>query len=223
MCAPRVSCSHAGFLIATAGPPRLDASGDAVSAQPAVVVLAGPNGAGKSTAAPALLQGTLGVAEFVNADAIAGGLSAFNAEGAAMAAGRVMLTRLKALAARHTSFAFETTLASRSFAPWLRQVRDSGFAVHVVFLWLSSPDLAVQRVAERVAVGGHDIPADVIRRRYEAGLHNFFRLYRPLASTWRFYDASGREPRMIAHQVDVGPVQVYDKQSWERLLAQNKP
>jgi predicted ABC-type ATPase len=194
-----------------------------MSAQPIVVVLAGPNGAGKSTAASALLQGALGVAEFVNADAIAGGLSAFNAEGAAMAAGRVMLTRLKALAAQPTSFAFETTLASRSFAPWLREVQASGFAVCLVFLWLSSPDLAVQRVAERVAVGGHDIPADVIRRRYTAGLRNFFQLYRPLASMWRFYNASGREPRIIARQVDGDRVRVYDKRSWERLLAQYQP
>jgi predicted ABC-type ATPase len=194
-----------------------------MTAQPIVVVLAGPNGAGKSTAAPALLQGALGVAEFVNADAIAGGLSAFNAEGAAMAAGRVMLTRLKALATQHTSFAFETTLASRSLAPWLREIQTSGFAVCLVFLWLSSPDLAIQRVAERVADGGHNIPADVIRRRYAAGLRNFFQLYRPLASMWRFYDASGREPRMMARQVDVGRVQVYDKRSWERLLAQYQP
>ena len=192
-----------------------------MNAQPSVVVLAGPNGAGKPTTAPALLQGTLGVAEFVNADAIATGLSAFNAEGAAMAAGRVMLTRIRGLAAQRTSFAFETTLASRSFAPWLRNVRASGFDVHIVSLWLSSPDLAVKRVAERVALGGHDIPAGVIRRRYKGGFHNFFRLYRPLASTWRLYDASGREPRMIAHQVDVGSVQVYDRQTWERLLAQD--
>ena len=180
-----------------------------------VVVLAGPNGAGKSTTAPALLQGTLGVTEFVNADAIAGGLSAFNAEGAAIAAGRVMLTRLKTLARLRTSFAFETTLASRSFAPWLSELTGTGYAVHLVFLWLSSPELALQRVSERVALGGHDVPPVTVRRRHRAGLRNFFAIYRPLALTWRFYDASGSKPRLVAHQMALAPIQIYDSQSWD--------
>ena len=114
--------------------------------RPCVVILAGPNGAGKSTAAPELLQGELAVTEFVNADVIARGLSAFDPDRAAIAAGRVMLTRLDELARQRESFAFETTLASRSFAPWLRDLRASGYAVHLFFLWLSSADLAVQRV-----------------------------------------------------------------------------
>lgn len=188
---------------------------------PVVVVLAGPNGAGKSTAAPALLQGALGVTEFVNADAIAGGLSAFNAEGAAVAAGRVMLARLKTLASQRESFAFETTLASRSFAPWLAKLRERGYAVHVVFLWLASPELALERVAQRVALGGHGVPADVIDRRYRAGLTNFFQRYRPVASTWRFYDASGPNPRLLARQLEPGAVRVYDKDKWDRIVRQN--
>ena len=113
--------------------------------KPSVVILAGPNGAGKSTAAPELLQGELSVREFVNADVIARGLSAFDPDGAAIAAGRVMLARLDELAHQRQSFAFETTLASRSFAPWLRDLRASGYAVHLFFLWLSSPELAVQQ------------------------------------------------------------------------------
>jgi predicted ABC-type ATPase len=185
-----------------------------VSATPTVVVLAGPNGAGKSTAAPALLHGALGVAEFVNADVIARGLSAFNAEGAALAAGRVMLDRLKTLARQRGSFAFETTMASRSFAPWLVDLKKTGYTLHLVFLWLSSSELAVQRVAERVALGGHDVPADIIRRRYGAGLRNFFSLYQPLASTWRLYDASGRAPRLIAQKMPRGSAQIYDKKTW---------
>ena len=102
--------------------------------RPSVVVLAGPNGAGKSTAAPALLQGALGVTEFVNADAIARGLSAFDAERAALPAGRVMLRRLRDLARQRVSFAFETTLASRSFAPWLAELKRDGYSIHIVFL-----------------------------------------------------------------------------------------
>lgn len=136
------------------------------------MILAGPNGAGKSTAAPELLQGELSVSEFVNADVIARGLSAFDPDRAAIAAGRVMLVRLNELARQRATFAFETTLASRSFAPWLRGLRTSGYAVHLVFLWLSSPDLAVQRVADRVRSGGHDVPPGTIRRRYGAGVRN---------------------------------------------------
>ena len=144
--------------------------------RPSVVVLAGPNGAGKSTAAPALLQGTLGVTEFVNADDIARGLSAFNAERAALPAGRVMLARLHELARRRMSFAFETTLASRSFAPWLTGLKRDGYSIHMLFLWLPSADFALDRVADRVRMGGHSVPAETVRRRYRAGIRNFFNL-----------------------------------------------
>jgi predicted ABC-type ATPase len=129
-------------------------------ARPSVVVLAGPNGAGKSTTAPALLQGALGVTEFVNADDIARGLSAFNVEGAALAAGRVMLARLRELARQRISFAFETTLASRSFAGWLADLKRNGYSVHIVFLWLPSAEFAVLRVADRVRMGGHSAAGD---------------------------------------------------------------
>ena len=189
-----------------------------MSARPSVVVLAGPNGAGKSTAAPALLHGALQVDEFVNADTIARGLSAFNPESAAIAAGRVMLARLDALAAGRATFAFETTLASRSFAPWLKKLAESGYAVHLLFLWLSSPELAIERVADRVASGGHDIPAEVVRRRYRAGLRNFFTLYRSLAM-WRFYDLSGETPRAIGKRLASGGDLIYDEIMWARLSA----
>jgi predicted ABC-type ATPase len=113
---------------------------DLTPERPSVVILAGANGAGKSTVAPALLHGTLAVDEFVNADVIARGLSAFDPEGAAIAAGRVMLARLGDLAVRQVSFAFETTLATRSLAPRLRNLLASSYDVHIVFLWLPSAD-----------------------------------------------------------------------------------
>ena len=118
-----------------------------------VVVLAGPNGSGKSTAAPRLLRGVLRVEEFVNADIIARGLSAFAPEKVAMAAGRLMLSRLRQLASQGVSFAFETTLASRTFAPWLEELIAQGYRVHLVFLWLPDPEAAIARVAERVSNG----------------------------------------------------------------------
>src|SRR5207247_5722706 len=119
------------------------------------LVIGGPNAAGKTTTAPRLLQQALEVSEFVNADAIALGLSAFRPDTAALAAGRAMLARLQVLAESRADFAFETTLASRSFAPWLRRLRTSGYHVHLAFLALPDADLAVARVAGRVRSGGH--------------------------------------------------------------------
>lgn len=182
--------------------------------RPSVVILGGPNGAGKSTAAPALLHGTLAVNEFVNADVIARDLSAADPDGAAIAAGRVMLTRLRELAGQRVSFAFETTLASRTFAPWLRQLRASGYNVHLVFLWLPSADFAIERVAGRVRAGGHDVPAETVRRRYDSGLRNLFELYQPLVSSWGLYDSSGPEPKLIVECLESLPPKVYDEDIW---------
>ena len=165
---------------------------------PYIIVIAGPNGAGKSTSAPFLLRDTLGISEFVNADTSRRGLSAFDPEGAAFAAGRVMLKRLSELAEAKATFAFETTLASRSFAPWLRRQQERGYRVHLVFLWLPSAEFAIQRVKERVRLGGHFVPDETVRRRYGAGLNNFFKLYQPLAGSWDFYDNTRTDTELIA-------------------------
>ncbi|MBI3604548.1 MAG: zeta toxin family protein [Nitrospirae bacterium] len=166
---------------------------------PHVIVIGGPNGAGKSTTAPAILQGTLGVTEFVNADTIAVGLSGFNPEKIAFHAGRVMLERLNQLASSRENFAFETTMASKTFVPWLKKLKRSGYSIHLVFLWLPSPESAIARVAERVRLGGHNVPEEIIRRRYRSGLINFFTLYQPISNTWRFYDNSSPGlPRLLS-------------------------
>ena len=162
-------------------------------------MLAGPNGAGKTTVSTDLLQGALGVRKFVNADTIARGLSEFNPEGAAIEAGRVMLRRLHHLTEQRLDVAFETTLASRSFVPWIRELMKTGYAFYLFYFFLPSPDLAVARVAERVTLGGHHVPSEVVRRRYEAGLRNFFSLYRPMSTRWRFFDNSDpRSRRLVA-------------------------
>lgn len=166
---------------------------------PNVIIIAGPNGAGKTTAAPFLLQRAFAVTQFVNADFIAQGISVFNPGEAAMEAGRVMLKRLDQLATKRANFAFETTLASRSFAPWIVKLKATGYEFYVDYLWVPSADLAVTRVAERVALGGHDVPEDVVRRRYERGLQNFFCVCAPLAEGWRFYDNRRADgPRLVA-------------------------
>ena len=167
--------------------------------RPLVVVIAGPNGAGKTTTAPSLLRDALQVSEFVNADAIAGGLSAFRPDSVAIPAGRAMLARIQQLAEAKMNFAFETTLASRTFAPWLARLRRHGYHVHVLFLWLDSADLAVNRVAARVRRGGHDVPEQTVRRRYGRGLHNLFHLYVPLADSWQLFDNSrANRPQLVA-------------------------
>lgn len=190
-----------------------------MTARPHVFVIAGPNGAGKSTAAPALLRDLLGVAEYVNADLIAQGLSAFDTQSVAFQAGRVMLERLRQLAGRRRHFAFETTLATRGYLPWLRSLRADGFAVDLAFLWLPSPEMAVARVAERVRLGGHDVPEGVIRRRYTRGLDNFFRLYRPQADRWWLIDNAAAEGQCLIAAGDRGaPDHVARPDVWNRLL-----
>jgi predicted ABC-type ATPase len=183
-----------------------------------VIVLAGPNGAGKTSAAPALLRDVLGVVEFVNADTIAQGLAAFSPERVALEAGAILLARLHELAAQRRSFAFETTLASRSLAPWLADLVGRGYEFHLVFLWLRSEDLAVHRVADRARLGGHDVPEQTVRRRYAVGLTNFFRLYQPLATSWRLYDNSNRVGmRLVAAGRGRTVIRVDDEATWRRI------
>jgi predicted ABC-type ATPase len=188
------------------------------AASPHVVILAGPNGAGKSTAAPSLLRETLRVREFVNADVIAQGISGFEPDAAALQAGRVMVSRLKSLAKSGVDFAFETTLASRTFAPWIRILRSEGYAFSLVFLWLPSVEAAIARVRERVRAGGHAVPEETIRRRFEAGLRNFFQIYRPLANRWRFYNNGGRQgPRVLAEGQASAVSRISDPRLWHEI------
>jgi predicted ABC-type ATPase len=185
---------------------------------PSIVVLSGPNGAGKSTLAPVLLRETLTVLDYINADTIAQGLSAFAPERQAFSAGRIMLRRLHGLAERRQSFAFESTLATRSYAPWLGRLVETGYEVSIVFLWLQAEDLAVARVGERVRTGGHDVPEDVIRRRYRRGIYNFRHSYSPLARHWSVFDNSGLgSPGLVARGVRDRVLEVRDGQLWTRF------
>ncbi|MCU0866794.1 MAG: zeta toxin family protein [Planctomycetes bacterium] len=169
-----------------------------MSHQPRVCVLGGPNGAGKTTSAAPLVRDELGISTFVNADTIAHGLSAFDPAAAAVAAGRIMLEQMRGLAAARVDFAFETTLASRSFAPWLRKLRQQGYELLLVFVWLPSAELSIARVADRVRAGGHDVPEPTIRRRYPRGIANFVRIYRPLVDHFWCYDNSEARARLVA-------------------------
>ena len=184
---------------------------------PNVIVIAGPNGAGKSTLAPALLRDTLNIPEYVNADTIAEGLSAFAPEDASFNAGRVMLRRLHDLAEGQKDFSFETTLASRFYAGWLEMLKRHDYRVTLIFLWLQDANLAVERVAERVRFGGHDVPEETIRRRYDRGLKNLFELYLPVANAWSVRDTSFARSVEIARYTEEAGESVLDEERWRRI------
>lgn len=185
---------------------------------PNLVIISGSNGSGKSTAAPALLQNAVHIDNFVNADVIAKGLSAFQPEKVAMQAGRIMLDRIHHLANNGFTFAFETTLASKTFAPWIKKLKVSGYRFHLVFLWLKSEELAISRVAERIKMGGHAVPEETIRRRYHAGLRNFFNLYLPIADKWSIYDNSdATQFNLIAAMNNEHQIQIEQPILWQTL------
>lgn len=185
---------------------------------PNLFVIAGPNGAGKSTIADKLLVGSRQVTEFVNADVIAARISSSKGTSADFAAGRTMLRRLDELTAGLMDLGFETTLASRSLLSRIDSMREAGYLFHLIYLWLPSAEMAVQRVAARVRDGGHHIPGKVVRRRFDRSLSNFFNRYRPIADSWAMLDNSGTpEPRLIAWRNVGGPVN-WDRQGpWEKL------
>lgn len=160
----------------------------------------------------------LQVSHFVNADTIAQGLSAFAPEKAAMQAGRAMLKRMHYLANEKENFAFETTLASRTFAPWIAELKTKGYLFHLTFLLLDSADLAVSRVTERVRLGGHFVPEETIHRRYKSGLKNFFCLYKKIADSWQLYDNSRvgyLSP--IASEMN-NKFEIQNNQIWQKLV-----
>src|SRR5207248_1727603 len=179
--------------------------------------IGGPNGAGKTTAATRLLPESLNIREFVDADAIARGLSPFNPEANAFAAGRVMLQRLRDLAGAGENFAFETTCAGRHQLRLLQDCRSMGYQLTLLFLWLPSVEIAVGRVADRVSKGGHSIPADVIVRRYHAGLRNMRYQYLPAVDTASIYDNSGASPVLIAEQKPDSHFIVHDPARWAMI------
>lgn len=163
-------------------------------------IISGCNGAGKTTASYTILPEILNCHEFVNADEIAKGLSPFNPESAAIQAGRLMLGRINQLILQGKDFAFETTLATKSYKNIINKAIENGYTVTLLFFWLRSSELAVKRVETRVKEGGHNIPVDVIRRRYDNGLKNFFRIFIPIVDEWMFIDNSGEPYEIIAHK-----------------------
>ena len=190
--------------------------------KPELFIIAGPNGSGKTTSAMNLLPDFLQCEEYVNADAIASGLSQFRPESVAINAGRIMLSRIQELYRQKKSFSFETTMASRHFAVLLKNCRQAGYSVSIIFLWLQSPALAVERVAMRVKNGGHSSPTETIIRRYKKGIENLIRLYMPIADNWWLYDNSLENPELIARKLITKKIEIKNKNAWVKIKEESR-
>lgn len=181
-------------------------------------IIAGCNGAGKTTASYTVLPEMLGCKEFVNADEIAKGLSPFNPESVAIEAGHLMLQRMDDLLAEGADFAFETTLATRSYVKFIEKAHAKGYYVTLLFFWLPTPEQAIERVATRVREGGHNIPSEVIRRRYANGIRNLTALYTPICDYWTIYNNSSVDGiRKVAWGINKEIKQVIDPLSYKKI------
>ncbi len=166
--------------------------------QPTILIIAGPNGAGKTTFAMEFLSNEgRDSPTFVNADLIAAGLNPLQPESEAVGAGRMMLNMLRDYVGQGRSFAFETTLSGRTYARMIPQWREQGYRVRLFFLRLPSPEAAMARVQKRVATGGHHIPDDTVRRRFNSGWYNFENIYRDLVDEWSLYDSTTVPPTLL--------------------------
>ncbi|MDR1779972.1 MAG: zeta toxin family protein [Tannerella sp.] len=186
---------------------------------PNLYIIAGCNGAGKTTASYTILPEMLGCKEFVNSDEIAKGLSPFNADSIAVAveASRIMYKRIRELIAARKTFALETTLASRSIAKLLQGAQDKGYYVTLLYFWLNTPDLAVERVKNRVAAGGHNVSETTIRRRYGTGIRNLFELYMPICDYWMITDNSLSPIEIIAKGFKEGTKEIFNTVIYNKL------
>ena len=184
--------------------------------RPNLYIIAGPNGAGKTTFARKFLPRYADCKQFVNADLIAGGLAPFSPETAALRAGRLLLEQIRLLAEKRSDFGFETTLSGVTYVSLLRKLKAQGYRTQMFFLWIPTVELALRRIADRVRMGGHDIPEKVVRRRFYKGLRNLFKLYRPVLDSWTIFDNSGVLPHPIARE-EVGELRVFDQDLFDKI------
>lgn len=182
-----------------------------------IFILAGPNGAGKTTTAQAFVPDLLNIYEFINADEIARGLAPLNPESVSLAASKLMIKRLRELLASEKSFAFETTAAGTNYLKYLKEAQTLKYQINLVFLWLSSPELAIKRVASRVSHGGHHVPEETIRRRYLAGIKNLIKYYLPVADSFIILDNSPSESQKIIAEGTKQHIKIEDVDLWEKI------
>lgn len=182
-----------------------------------VYIIAGPNGAGKTTFAVKFLPEYVRCQNFINADLIAQGLSPFAPRTAAIKAGRLVLQQIHLLASKRLDFAFETTLSGRLYVNLFKFLKQRGYKIHVFFLWIPDADLAVFRIKNRVAQGGHDVPIQDVLRRFNRSISNFFKLYQSLADSWMLFDNAGVVPILIAERKN-GKLRIVDPNSYNIII-----
>jgi predicted ABC-type ATPase len=184
------------------------------SSSPQLVILAGPNGAGKTTCSTRLLPDGV---PFINADEIAKGLSGYEGISQDLRASRILLERVSGFEKSGHSFAIETNLANRALLQRIKRLQEKGYSVTLIFLWLQSVDLAIDRVMERVRRGGHSVPAEVIKRRYRVGLSNFLEYYHSQVDSWFFFDNSMGDTHMAASCEKPEPEKIFQNDLWTRI------
>ena len=185
---------------------------------PNLYIIAGPNGAGKTTASFSLLPDVLHCLNFVNADEIARGLSPFASESVAIQAGRIMLQRIDELLPQKVDFAIETTLATRSYVHLVHRAQNLGYKVHLIYFYLENEEQAIQRVAQRVSNGGHNIPEQDIRRRFKRGIYNLLNLYMPICDSVLIYNNAHGEAILVAQSGGLdGSLQIREQEMWNQL------
>lgn len=180
-------------------------------------IIAGCNGAGKTTASFTILPEILNCKEFVNADEIAKGLSPFQPEKVSFEAGRIMLNRINELLELNQNFAFETTLATKSYKSKVKYAQEKKYTVTLLFFWLQNVDLAIERVKTRVLEGGHNIETDIIRRRYKNGIKNLFEIYLSLVDEVMIFDNSAGKPELIAEKIVESDIHILNKIKFNKL------
>lgn len=182
-----------------------------------IYIIAGPNGSGKTTFAKKFLPEYVKCPNFANADFIAQGLSPFSPRLAALKAGKLVLKQIHEFADRNADFSFETTLAGKTYAALLQTLKDKNYYIHLFYLWIPNVEIALKRIKERVADGGHDVPVQDVRRRFYRGLYNLFKIYNPLLDTWMLFDNSSITPMLIAEEKK-GKLTAINKSLFEKIL-----
>ena len=185
---------------------------------PNLYIISGCNGAGKTTASYTVLPDMINCKEFVNADEIARGLSPFQPEKVSIEAGRIMLTRIKDLLKHSIDFAFETTLATKSYAQLIKTAQANGYFVTLLFFWLNTPELAIERVKKRVDSGGHNIPEEIIRRRYIKGIENLNERYLFICDYWMLIDNSEHPMQIIAEGFKNIDNEIYNHLTYNKII-----
>ena len=183
-----------------------------------VYIIAGPNGSGKTTFASKFLPDYVKCPNFVNADLIAQGLSPFSPRSAAIKAGKLVLSQIHEFAKSGVDFAFESTLAGKLYVNLFRELKTKGYKLHLFFLWIPNTELAIARIKDRVVEGGHDVPAQDVKRRFTRSICNFFKLYQPLLDSWMLFDNAGSSPALIAKTKN-GQILVIDQRLFDQIKA----